>query len=137
MEIGQTNCKAYMSDASARHSDDTRPDTWNMAHAVREAERIVAEAEAEEVLFHGSRRTFYRAVSESVMSHSGAHREARADLAADLAAIMPELDRLALESAGDYFPSADGQSLGYYCRDPRALAMIERNRATLAAMDAR
>lgn len=36
--------KAYMS-SGKRHSDDSRADTWNMAHAFHEAEMILAETE--------------------------------------------------------------------------------------------
>jgi hypothetical protein len=36
--------KAYLS-GGPRHSDDSQPDTWNMAHAVKEARSILADVE--------------------------------------------------------------------------------------------
>ena len=40
-----THLKAYISDRTARHSDDSRADTWNLAHAAHELGAILAETE--------------------------------------------------------------------------------------------
>ncbi len=111
---------------------ETRNEPINYAgshrDALAEAQRILSETEPRERWDDGS-----TAVDWLPIFNASGHGMASI-IAESLAAVLPVLDELALEAAGDYFPSADGQSVGFYCRDPRALAMVARNRATLAAL---
>lgn len=93
--------------------------------AVREAERVMAEAEA------GAHEAVVERDAIGRRWHMGVTTEAFDDLAADLAAVLPMLDELAADADWQYDTRLAG--------DTRALLVhataTDRNRATLAGMD--